>query len=231
MIAVSFTAYNYFNIASLAYISVNTASFLFSLTVVIVPILQTLAGKHEPLSVWIGVVLIIGGIWFASGAVFAGNDTATGGLLSFSGAFIRAFFMIGVAWIARRMDTCQMLVELIFFTAVLSLPIWLLRDPQSFWHPVFPMEFLIPLLCFALLSIVLSTSIATLVQRYTTATETSVIFSTQLVFTLIFMALMPETFLPPEPLTIVNAAGCLLIVSGSILATCDLAFLPQRLRQ
>ena len=29
LIAVSFTAYNYFNIASLAYISVNTASFLF----------------------------------------------------------------------------------------------------------------------------------------------------------------------------------------------------------
>lgn len=220
LLAAGFALFNFMNIFSLKYLTVNDSSFIFSLTVALVPVINLFLGSRSPLSTWIGVLIIVGGVWFASGAVYDG-DELTGGLLSFSGAVVRAFFLIGLNRVSKRIGGGRMLVELIWLVALFSIVVWIVQDPAGIAAFDFSWATMFPILCFSLLSIVVANSAVILVQKYATTVETAVILSVQLVFTVLFMAIVPAVFELPEPITMVNALGCLLIVIGSILATCD----------
>ncbi|WP_392887828.1 DMT family transporter [Eubacterium limosum] len=229
LMAGGFTLFNTLNILSLRYLGVNDSSFIFSLTVALVPIFNLFLGKRYPLSTWLGVAIIVGGVWFASGAVYNG-DELWGGVLSFLGAVVRAFFLIALNRASKKVDGGKMIVEIIWLVALFSALVWLVLDPGGIVSFGFGAKTLLPVLGFALLSIVIGNSMVILVQQYTTEVETAVILSVQLIFTVLFMAVVPAVFESPEPITMVNAFGCGLIVMGSILATCNVSGLLKRQR-
>ena len=73
-----------------------------------------------------------------------------------------------------------------------------------------------------LITAVLGTALAfagqTIAQKYTTPVHTSLIFTAEPVFAIIFATIIPDIYGTTETLTLIKAIGCLLILAGMLVS-------------
>ncbi len=198
-----------FQTVGLQYTTASNAGFITGLSVVLVPVFSALFTRQAPgVFAAIGVVLAATGLGLLS--LGRGLGFNYGDLLVFFCALCFALHIITVGRYARHLHPPLLaliqigIVSLAGFLFGLATETW----PEHLNRPVW-----VALLLTAIPATALAFLIQNNVQRFTSATHTAIIFTMEPVF-----AALSAYFLAGEILTSRQIIGCILILSGMLLA-------------
>lgn len=207
--------YNVLYQYGLKFFDVSTGAFTFSMTVVVLPVVLLSMKKTVGKKTWVSIVLVSIGIIVALGGNML-QVNPIGLLLMLIGCILRAVFIVRLNDFAREHDPVSLSVFVSAFVAAISFIIWIFLQPATFAAVEWSGTIIASLFIYAYFIVVFAQTLNIFAQKRATATESTIIYTLEIVFSLIWSAVLPETLIErafPTPSHIVGAA---LIVAGSM---------------
>lgn len=208
-------AYNALFMYGLKYFDVSTGAFTFSMTVVVLPVVLITMRKSVGVKTWISVALVLSGIVIALGGSLTQIPYA-GLLFMLLGCIIRSVFIVKLNDFAREHDSITLSVFISAFVAVISFVIWFVLQPSTFATIPWSSTIIASLFIHAYFIVAFAQTLNIFAQRRATATESTIIYSLEIVFSLIWGAVLPENLVDRAIPTPFHIIGAVLIVAGSL---------------
>lgn len=208
-------AYNALFMYGLKYFDVSTGAFTFSMTVVVLPVVLITMRKTVGAKTWISVALVLSGIVIALGGSLTQIPYA-GLLFMLLGCIIRSVFIVKLNDFAREHDSITLSVFISAFVAVISFVIWFVLQPSTFATIPWSGTIIASLFIHAYFIVAFAQTLNIFAQRRATATESTIIYSLEIVFSLIWGAVLPENLVDRAIPTPFHIIGAVLIVAGSL---------------
>ena len=215
MLGVLNCAYNALFMYGLKSFDVSTGAFTFSMTVVVLPVVLLTMRKSVDIKTWISVVLVLSGIVIALGGNLSQIPYA-GLLLMLLGCIVRSVFIVKLNDFAREHDSITLSVFISAFVAVISFVIWFVLQPSTFATIPWSSTIIASLFIHAYFIVAFAQTLNIFAQRRATATESTIIYSLEIVFSLIWGAVLPENLVDRAIPTPFHIIGAVLIVAGSL---------------
>lgn len=213
--------YNILYLQGLNYLDVSTGAFTFSMTIVVLPVILITMKKNVSKNTWISAALVLAGITVALGSNFA-NTQILGILIMLLGCIVRAIFIVKLNDYAKEYDAVSLSVFISVFVTVISFIIWFILQPATFGAIEWSGTMIASLFIYAYFIIAFAQTLNIFAQKRATAAGATIIYSLEIVFSLIWSAILPETLtdrMVPTPFHII---GALLIVAGSLVEILNL---------
>lgn len=213
-------AYNSLYLYGLNYLDVSTGAFTFSMTIVVLPVILITMKKRVSKKTWASASFVLTGILVALGSNFA-DTNVLGILIMLVGCVVRAVFIVKLNDFAKEHDAVAISVNISAFVAVFSFIIWFAIQPSTFAALPWSGTIVASLFIYAYFIIAFAQTLNIFAQKRATAAGATVIYSTEIAFSLLWGAVLPETLVDrviPTPFQIVGAA---LIVVGSLIEIAD----------
>jgi drug/metabolite transporter (DMT)-like permease len=196
-----------FQTVGLKYTAASKSAFITGLFVILVPPLSVLIVKEKPkFFSLIGVILAISGLWLMTRP--KGSEFGFGDLLTLFCAISFSFHVIYVQIYSRRFEFEKLVFVQLLTTTILSVPSMFLFERIRF---VYDLDLLSAILVTALFATALGITIQNRMQKDTTATKASLIYTMEPVFAAIFSYLILG-----EILGLMGMLGAGLILSGML---------------
>ena len=208
-------AYNALFMYGLKSFDVSTGAFTFSMTVVVLPVVLLTMRKTVGAKTWISVALVLSGIVIALGGSLTQIPYA-GLLFMLLGCIIRSVFIVKLNDFAREHDSITLSVFISAFVAVISFVIWFVLQPSTFATIPWSNTIIASLFIHAYFIVAFAQTLNIFAQRRATATESTIIYSLEIVFSLIWGAVLPENLVDRAIPTPFHIIGAVLIVAGSL---------------
>ncbi len=208
-------AYNALYMYGLKSFDVSTGAFTFSMTVVVLPVVLITMRKSVGVKTWISVALVLSGIVIALGGSLTQIPYA-GLLFMLLGCIIRSVFIVKLNDFAREHDSITLSVFISAFVAVISFVIWFVLQPSTFATIPWSSTIIASLFIHAYFIVAFAQTLNIFAQRRATATESTIIYSLEIVFSLIWGAVLPENLVDRAIPTPFHIIGAVLIVAGSL---------------
>ena len=208
-------AYNALFMYGLKSFDVSTGAFTFSMTVVVLPVVLITMRKTVGAKTWISVALVLSGIVIALGGSLTQIPYA-GLLLMLLGCIVRSVFIVKLNDFAREHDSITLSVFISAFVAVISFVIWFVLQPSTFATIPWSSTIIASLFIHAYFIVAFAQTLNIFAQRRATATESTIIYSLEIVFSLIWGAVLPENLVDRAIPTPFHIIGAVLIVAGSL---------------
>ena len=208
-------AYNALYMYGLKSFDVSTGAFTFSMTVVVLPVVLLTMRKSVGAKTWISVALVLSGIVIALGGSLTQIPYA-GLLFMLLGCIIRSVFIVKLNDFAREHDSITLSVFISAFVAVISFVIWFVLQPSTFATIPWSSTIVASLFIHAYFIVAFAQTLNIFAQRRATATESTIIYSLEIVFSLIWGAVLPENLVDRAIPTPFHIIGAVLIVAGSL---------------
>ena len=208
-------AYNALYMYGLKSFDVSTGAFTFSMTVVVLPVVLLTMRKSVGVKTWISVALVLSGIVIALGGSLTQIPYA-GLLFMLLGCIIRSVFIVKLNDFAREHDSITLSVFISAFVAVISFVIWFVLQPSTFATIPWSGTIVASLFIHAYFIVAFAQTLNIFAQRRATATESTIIYSLEIVFSLIWGAVLPENLVDRAIPTPFHIIGAVLIVAGSL---------------
>lgn len=196
-----------FQTVGLKYTAASKSAFITGLFVIMVPPLSVLIVKEKPkIFSLLGVALAVSGLWLMTRP--RGSEFNVGDFLTFFCAISFSFHVIFVQIYAKEFPFEKLVFVQLLTTALLSIPsMFLLETRKLIYNP----NLLSGILVTALFATALGITIQNRMQKDTTATKASVIYTMEPVFAGVFSYLILG-----EVLGHVGMIGAGLILSGML---------------
>ncbi len=214
------SCYDVMFLYGLKFFDVSTGAFTFSITVVVLPVVLLTMRKSVDKRTWVSVALVLTGIGTALGSTLAGNQLP-GLLIMFVGCIFRAFFIVKLNEYAKEHDPVTLSVWISVIGSVISFALWLIKQPETFsaipWSPTV----IASLFIYSYFIAAFAQTLNVFAQKRATPAGATIIYSLEIVFSLIWSATLPEELIDraiPTPLQIV---GAVFIVAGSLIEIVD----------
>lgn len=215
----------------IARIPASTASFVASLNIVFVPLLLLLFRHRLTRNNLAGILFILTGLVFTSG-IKAGDAINYGVLAMTAACMFMAVYIITVDRFTKSSDPLLLGIGQMFFTALLSLLLWFIEEPRTFFSLTYTKETLANIFLLAFFAKAYAYIMLMYSQKYASPITVIVMSSTEPVVTMVLALLIPNTFGQTETLSGAKLAGACFIVAGAILAGTDfLSRKPHRHRE
>lgn len=208
-------AYNALFMYGLKSFDVSTGAFTFSMTVVVLPVVLITMRKTVGAKTWISVALVLSGIVIALGGSLT-QIPYVGLLFMLLGCIIRSVFIVKLNDFAREHDSITLSVFISAFVAVISFVIWFVLQPSTFATIPWSSTIIASLFIHAYFIVAFAQTLNIFAQRRATATESTIIYSLEIVFSLIWGAVLPENLVDRAIPTPFHIIGAVLIVAGSL---------------
>jgi drug/metabolite transporter (DMT)-like permease len=196
-----------FQTVGLKYTAASKSAFITGLFVIMVPPMSVLLVKEKPkIFSLIGVLLAISGLWLMTRP--KGSEFNLGDLLTLFCAISFSFHVIFVQIYAKEFPFEKLVFVQLLTTALLSIPSMFLLETMKF---VYNHNLLSAILVTALFATALGITVQNRMQKDTTATKASVIYTMEPVFAGVFSYLILG-----EVLGSVGMVGAGLILSGML---------------
>ena len=208
-------AYNALYMYGLKSFDVSTGAFTFSMTVVVLPVVLLTMRKSVGAKTWISVALVLSGIVIALGGSLTQIPYA-GLLFMLLGCIIRSVFIVKLNDFAREHDSITLSVFISAFVAVICFVIWFVLQPSTFATIPWSSTIIASLFIHAYFIVAFAQTLNIFAQRRATATESTIIYSLEIVFSLIWGAVLPENLVDRAIPTPFHIIGAVLIVAGSL---------------
>ncbi len=196
-----------FQTVGLKYTAASKSAFITGLFVIMVPPMSVLIVKEKPkIFSLIGVLLAVSGLWLMTRP--RGSEFNLGDLLTFFCAISFSFHVIYVQIYAQKCPFEKLVFLQLLTTALLSIPSMFLFETMKF---VYNHNLLSAILVTALFATALGITIQNRMQKDTTATKASVIYTMEPVFAGVFSYLILG-----EVLGRLGILGAGLILSGML---------------
>lgn len=204
----------------------STASFLAAAYIIFIPAVMVAFRKKIYRRNVAGVLAALFGIFLATGLGSGGGSGNGGfagidiGILYLLGADIFfAVYIVLLEELAGDLSPVLLSMGQMFFGALFGLAGWLVVQPETMINlPVDP-QFWASVLVIAVFIRGFTTVMQVYAQRYVSALHASLIFSMEIIFTLISMQFLPALLGETrEPLTVSKVCGCLVIIAGALVS-------------
>ncbi len=208
--------YNLMYLIGLNKLDVSTGAFSISMTAVVLPVILLTMRQHVETKTIISAFLILVGIMLAVGTG-AESGTSLGFAIMIAGCIIRAFYIVILNKSAREYDPVVLSALLSFIVGIIGFISWFVSDSTTFasirWTPTI-------IACLAIYSYFIVSFAQTLniyAHKKTSAANATIIYSLEIVFSIIWGISMPSDIVTPVTLSSRIAIGVALIVFGNIL--------------
>jgi len=191
----------------LQHTTAGKAGFITGLYVVFVPIVGLLFGQRSHLTMWIGALLSLGGLYLLS--MTGGFSIAPGDKLVLYCAIVFTFHVLFIAWLSPMMDSFLLAVIQFAICALLNLVVAFAIEPVACETIC---QAWIPIAYGGILSVGVAYTLQVVAQKTAHPTHASIILSLEAVF-----AVIGGWLLLDEHVTLRMLAGCLLMLGGMIM--------------
>lgn len=220
-------AYNTMYIYGLDDFDVSTGAFTLSMTVVVLPVILLTLRQRTTLHTWLSAALVLAGVLLSLlGKVHLGQ--ATGFLLMLGGCVTRAVYIVLVNKYARKYDPLTMSAVITATSAMISFCMWFAADPHTFASIEYTKQIIASLFIHAYFIVAFAQTINFFAQRRTTAASATVIYSVEIVFSIIWGLVLPPSIIDPVSLTARTVIGVLFVVAGSLIELVDFKALRRK---
>ncbi len=203
--------------AGLSFLSASAASFLGSLTILIVPLILLFLRRPPGRNSVLGIAVILLGLLATKG--FQIRSFWNMGTLYM---LVGCCFMAGYTMAANRFikDDDPLLVGVlqICFSTVIGFALWMAEEPSTFLSLDYTREMLSSIFILAFFAKAYAYIALMYSQKYTNPLHVTIIASTEPVVTLALAMLIPASFGGAEQPTLWTLTGSAAIVSGTIIA-------------
>lgn len=208
-------SYNALIIMSLRYFNATTSAFLLTMTMVALPFLLLALRREVPSHTWITAGLVLVGVIVAVAPGYIASQTP-GVFMMLGSCTLRALYITKLNDFAREHDPIALSTGMVSFNAIFGFVPWFIVQPETFaaipWTP----PVIASLFIYAYFVVAFVSVINTFAQRRATASEATIIFASEIVFTVLWATILPPEIVEPTPLTLTTVLGCGFIVMGNI---------------
>ena len=195
---------------------VSTGAFTLSLTVVALPVIILVQRTKVEKKTWISSVIVLAGICVALSDVMS-KDQVPGLALICAGCVLRAFYIIKLNEYARKYDPVALAALICLSGGIISFFFWLYVQPTTFfgisWSPVI----IASLAIYSYFVVALAITLNIFAQRRTTAADSVIIYSLEIVFSVIWSVFLPASLITPVQLTPFIIIGVICVVAGNLI--------------
>lgn len=209
-------SYNVMYIYGLSFFDVSSGAFTLCMTVVILPVVLLLMRRRIALRTWLSVLLILAGIFVALSKTLTGAQLP-GLALIIIGSVLRAIFIIRLNELAKVADPVAVSAVIAASVGIISFIIWTVIQPLTFAAIPWNKQIIAALAIYAYFIIAFTQTLNIFAQKRTTPASATIIYSMEIVFSVIWGAILPATIVDPVVLTPQIIIGTLLVVGGSMI--------------
>lgn len=213
--------YNTMYLYGLKSFDVTSGSFTFCMTVVVLPVVLLSARRKISLETWISVLLVCMGIAIALGPSLQGEQL-TGLAIMTGGCLLRAIFIVILADMAKKHDPLAIAIFLSLFAGLFSMVFWFFQDPHLLFGIPITKTLIASWAIYSYFIVAISQAFNIIAMKHVTATNATVVYSLEIVFSITWGTIMPASIITPVELTPFTILGALLIIAGSLTEMLDL---------
>ncbi|WP_407384532.1 DMT family transporter [Ruminococcus sp.] len=206
---------------------VSTGAFTISMTVVILPVILMMKKQSVDKKTWISAVLVLIGI-LVSYLGKIGRISVWGLLMMIGGCIIRAYYIIRLNEAARDFDPVPISALIALFVGIISFVIWAVIQPGTFATIEWNTQIIASLFIHAYFIVVFAQTVNIFAQRNTTPAAATIIYSMEIIFSLIWGMTMPASIVTPITPDVFMLIGAAFIVIGNVAEIVDVRRLTSR---
>lgn len=220
-------SYNVMYIYGLDDFDVSTGAFTLSMTAVVLPVILLMKKENVDIKTWISAGLVLAGIMFALARNLF-DISIPGLLLIFGGCIIRAFFIVRLNHCARKYDAIAIAFSYTLPVAVISFIVWTILQPTTFAAIPWNKEVIASLFIYSYFVVALAKTLNIFAQRRATPASATIIYSCEIIFSLIWGLTLPESLIDPAAPDAFTFIGVAFIVLGNLAQLADFSKLKRR---
>lgn len=195
---------------------VSTGAFTISMTVVILPvILLMMRRQNVGKKTWVSAIFVLVGI-VVSYLGRIGSLNIPGLLVLIGGCIVRAVYIIKLNEVARQYDPVSISALIAAFVGVISFVIWFVLQPSTFAAIEWNSQIIASLFIHAYFIVMFAQTINIFAQRNATPAAATIIYSMEIIFSLIWGMTMPSTIVTPVTPDVFMVIGAAFIVLGNL---------------
>lgn len=221
VLAVLSAGYNTMYLDGMKSFDVATGAFTFCMTVVVLPVVLLSVKRSVSNETWISVLLVLTGIVLALGPSLKGNQIPGLAILGV-GCFLRAIGIVILADMAKKHDPLSIAFFLEFFASILSLGGWYLEDSRLFFGLPASRTLIATWAIHAYFVVAIASALNFFALRRVTATNATIVYSLEIVFTLIWGSTLPDGLFEQVKLSPSIVLGAVLVTIGSLTEIIDI---------
>ena len=215
VVAVLSTVYNQHFIAGLKFFNVVDGAFATCMTVITMPLVMLAMRRRVSLSTWISVAIVTAGILLVLVPTLSAANTE-GLLVLLVGCVFCSIVTILIADLVRKHDPIAVAVVREGIVALIALGTWFLHDHRLFAGIPITRSLFAAWAVYTYFIVVLALVLNVFAIRRVSAADATVVYSLQVVFSLILGVLLPAGVIEQFELSPRVLAGAGLVVAGSI---------------
>lgn len=220
LLAALSTSYNTLFLVGVKSFDVASGAFTFCMTVVVLPVVLLSLRRRVAPATWISVVLVLAGICLALGPAL--RRTHLPGLAIMAvGCLLRAVQIVLLADLVKKHDPIAVAVLVQGFSSMLALGGWAIQDPRLFAGLPVSRALVAAWALYAYFVVAFAQCLNVFAMRRVTAANATVVYSVEIVFSLLWGVFLPEGIVERVVLTPAVAIGALLVVAGSVAEIAD----------
>ena len=207
--------YNTMYLCGLKSFDITSGAFTFCMTVVVLPVVLLSFRRHIGLETLLSVVLVGVGIILALGPSLRGEQLPGLALMG-GGCLLRAVLIVILADMAKKHDPLAIAILLELFTGIFALGGWFWQDPRLFLSLPMSRTLIASWAIYAYFIEAIALAFNILALKYVTATNATVVYSLEIVFSMIWGLVLPASVITPVHLTPTIVLGAALVLCGSL---------------
>lgn len=220
------SAYNTMFQFGLKDFDVYTGAFTLSLTVVALPIIMIIQRAHVEKRTWISSSIVLFGITVALWGMLSGQNIS-GLSVIVAGCALRAFYIMKLNQYAREHDPIVLSAMICVSGGIISYFFWMAVQPGTFFVVTWTSTVIASLAIYAYFVVAFTITINIFAQRRATPASATIIYSLEIVFSIIWGTVMPAHLIDQANLTPGLIVGMVCVVVGNIVEIVDLPLLDR----
>ena len=199
---------------------VASGAFTFCMTVVVLPVVLLTMRRRVALETWISVALVLAGIVLALGPSVRAAQVPGLGIMG-AGCLLRAVSIVWLADTAKRHDPIAVTILLEGFAGLIALGGWAAQDPRLFAALPASRTLVAAWAIYAYFIVAFAQTLNVFAMRRVTAANATVVYSVEIVFSIVWGMILPAGIVERVALTPRIAIGAALVVAGSLAEIVD----------
>ena len=222
-------AYNSLATFGLRHLDIPAGTFSQMMTLVIVPFALLLLRRRVLCQTWIGLTLVVVGIFVAL-APGVGDINMFGMGLMLASCTIEACYLVRLNDYVKTVDPVSLTVVLLALIAVFSGVAWVATDPLSIPAMQLDASAWASLFMYSIFICGIAMALNIFAQKTASVQDTIIIYAMQIVFSTIFSATLPKLLVQPVPLTTYAVMGCAFVCLGNVVSELDMKSILSRFK-
>lgn len=210
-------AYNVLYLGGLDYFEVSSGAFTASMTVVILPVVLLAIRRGVTVRACVSALFVFAGIVLA---LYPEIETLNpeGFSIMAAGGVLRALFIVKLNDFAREHDPLALSLGISALGAVFSFIPWCAMQPATFLALPWSTELIAVYFIYGYFIVAFATVLNIFAQRRASAVHSTIIYSTEIIFSVIWAIFIPSEIVASPEITPHLVGGCLLVVLGNLWA-------------